>query len=232
MNWNAIDTVFFDMDGTLIDLHFDHVFWKDYLPRCYAEHHKLPLEEVRQTLQDYNHSLIGTLNWYCLDHWDQFLGMNTIAIKEKLVHLIRFRPHVKEVLISLQQLPVQMAILTNAHARSFTLKNRQLSLTNYIDYVVSSHEFGYPKEMQEFWYALQKTHPFNPERCLFIDDNPDVLKSAEKYGIGHVMAISQPDTTLPSKNIQGFPILNNFKELLPEYDSSVIKSEKNTGEKE
>ena len=35
--WEKIDTVLLDMDGTLLDLHFDNHFWLDYLPQCYAE---------------------------------------------------------------------------------------------------------------------------------------------------------------------------------------------------
>ncbi|MDV3444014.1 hypothetical protein R0G64_32270, partial [Pseudomonas otitidis] len=30
--------VLLDMDGTLLDLHFDNHFWLDYLPQRYAEH--------------------------------------------------------------------------------------------------------------------------------------------------------------------------------------------------
>ncbi|HMU86413.1 MAG TPA: GMP/IMP nucleotidase, partial [Agitococcus sp.] len=28
INWSAIDTVLLDMDGTLLDLHFDNYFWQ------------------------------------------------------------------------------------------------------------------------------------------------------------------------------------------------------------
>ena len=33
--WNEIDTVMLDMDGTLLDLHFDNYFWQEYLPLRY-----------------------------------------------------------------------------------------------------------------------------------------------------------------------------------------------------
>ena len=41
IDWNTIDTVLLDMDGTLLDLHFDNFFWLPHLPRRYAEHHGL-----------------------------------------------------------------------------------------------------------------------------------------------------------------------------------------------
>ncbi|HAQ88866.1 MAG TPA: haloacid dehalogenase, partial [Pseudomonas sp.] len=37
--WSEIDTVLLDMDGTLLDLHFDNHFWLDLLPQRYAERH-------------------------------------------------------------------------------------------------------------------------------------------------------------------------------------------------
>jgi putative hydrolase of the HAD superfamily len=37
--WHDIDTVLLDMDGTLLDLHFDNHFWLEHLPQRYAELH-------------------------------------------------------------------------------------------------------------------------------------------------------------------------------------------------
>ena len=34
-----IDTVLLDMDGTLLDLHYDNHFWLEHLPQRYAELH-------------------------------------------------------------------------------------------------------------------------------------------------------------------------------------------------
>ncbi len=50
IDWRAIDTVLLDMDGTLLDLHFDSHFWLEHLPRRYVELHRLDdatQEEVR-----------------------------------------------------------------------------------------------------------------------------------------------------------------------------------------
>ncbi|MCP4043692.1 MAG: haloacid dehalogenase, partial [Gammaproteobacteria bacterium] len=32
INWNSIHTVLLDMDGTLLDLHFDNQFWLEHVP--------------------------------------------------------------------------------------------------------------------------------------------------------------------------------------------------------
>ncbi|NLD01354.1 MAG: haloacid dehalogenase, partial [Gammaproteobacteria bacterium] len=44
--WAHIDTVLLDMDGTLLDLHFDNFFWLKYLPQCYAEKNNLSLAQA------------------------------------------------------------------------------------------------------------------------------------------------------------------------------------------
>jgi len=35
--WGDINTVFLDMDGTLLDLNFDNHFWLEHVPQRYAE---------------------------------------------------------------------------------------------------------------------------------------------------------------------------------------------------
>ena len=37
--WFEIDTVMFDMDGTLLDLHFDNFFWLKLVPEHFSKHH-------------------------------------------------------------------------------------------------------------------------------------------------------------------------------------------------
>ena len=44
--WNDIDTVMFDMDGTLLDLHFDNYFWQHLLPLTYAEQNRIAHDEA------------------------------------------------------------------------------------------------------------------------------------------------------------------------------------------
>ena len=37
--WSEIDTVMFDMDGTLLDLHFDNFFWLKLVPEHLSKQH-------------------------------------------------------------------------------------------------------------------------------------------------------------------------------------------------
>lgn len=49
--WSAIDTVLLDMDGTLLDLHFDNHFWLEHLPQRYAERNGLSRTEADAVLE-------------------------------------------------------------------------------------------------------------------------------------------------------------------------------------
>ena len=40
LDWQDIHTVLLDMDGTLLDLHFDNHFWLEHLPKRYAAIHQ------------------------------------------------------------------------------------------------------------------------------------------------------------------------------------------------
>ena len=41
IRWNQLDTVLLDMDGTLLDLHYDNYFWLEHVPRRFSEKHGL-----------------------------------------------------------------------------------------------------------------------------------------------------------------------------------------------
>lgn len=59
--WSDIETVFLDMDGTLLDLHFDNHFWLEYLPERYGQTYGLTIEQAKQTLLSQYATLQGKL---------------------------------------------------------------------------------------------------------------------------------------------------------------------------
>ena len=80
--WNNIDTVLLDMDGTLLDLHFDNYFWLQFMPAKYAELFGVEDEEAHQILKQASSETQGTLNWYCLDYWSERLSMPVEELKQ------------------------------------------------------------------------------------------------------------------------------------------------------
>ena len=70
-NWSNIDTVLLDMDGTLLDLHFDNHFWLEVIPHQLAKQQQIPLQQAREQMAARYEAVQGQIQWYCLDYWQQ-----------------------------------------------------------------------------------------------------------------------------------------------------------------
>ncbi|MDO9177240.1 MAG: GMP/IMP nucleotidase [Agitococcus sp.] len=215
INWSSIDTVLLDMDGTLLDLHFDNYFWQVFVPQKYGQQHGLNLEESKTALYPRFHAQAGSLNWYCLDHWSDDLKLDIVALKHELQHLIRPRADAMLFLQALAQSDKHVWMVTNAHPDALKLKLSVTGIAPYFHHIMSSHQFGKPKEHIEFWQALQHHLHFNPKRSLFIDDSEAVLATANSFGIGHILSIQQPDSQLAARSGLSFPAIHHFIDILP-----------------
>ncbi|WP_250655508.1 GMP/IMP nucleotidase [Alkalimarinus coralli] len=210
IDWNNIDSVFLDMDGTLLDLHFDNYFWLTHLPERYSDIKGIPKTEANKTLLQLIKQEEGTLNWYCLDFWTEKLGVDITQLKQEIQHLIAFRPHVKTFLQELQDTRHRVVLVTNAHNKGLNLKLSITGLDHYVDAIICSHDLKLPKENPQFWQKLQTVEPFDKERTLLIDDSLAVLKSAKTYGIQHIYSIVQPDSQKPPRENDEFPAIERF----------------------
>ena len=197
IDWNAIDEVFLDMDGTLLDLHFDNYFWREHLPARYAQLNGVNAKEVRDDLHGRYQRMRGTLDWYCLEYWQTTLAVDILDLKKELMQKIQFRPGAEAFLQWLKRSDKRVTLVSNAHRWSIDLKFEHLQMHPYFDQVCSAHDHGYPKEDQRFWQCFQQQSGFNPERTVFIDDNLEVLDSADEFGIAQLFAVQLPDLTGP-----------------------------------
>ncbi|MEM8767499.1 MAG: GMP/IMP nucleotidase [Pseudomonadota bacterium] len=216
ISWDAIDTVLLDMDGTLLDLAYDNTLWTELLPQRYSEHHALTVEESASYLFAHMGETRGRLEFYCLEYWAEFTGLDIDALHLELTHLIAYRPFAEDFLTHIKRLGRRSVLVTNAHRGSLAVKEKAARLCERLDAVVSCHDYGAPKESEDFWLALMAEHPFEPSRTLLIDDNADVLHSAERFGIGHVLTIAQPDSGQPERADLAHRAVTDFRELMTE----------------
>lgn len=212
-DWQQIDTVLLDMDGTLLDLHFDNYFWLDHLPAVYARHHDLSEEEALAELNKSFVGLRGTLDWYCLDYWTELTGLPIAELKRDVQDKIGFRPHVQGFLARLRERGKRTVIVTNAHRDSVQLKMERTGLDQLVDRVISSHDYREPKESQAFWDHLHRDEAFDPARTLLIDDSKAVLESAARWGITQLLTIYHPDSRKEPDTDSPFPGIHHFDEL-------------------
>ncbi len=214
VDWDQVETVLLDMDGTLLDLYFDDYFWLEHVPIRYAERHGLEVEAARRQLLERYQSMEGTLDWYCLDFWSRELGMDILGLKEEVDHLISVQPYVIEFLDSARRAGKRCVLVTNAHGGSLRLKMRRTELGRRLDGLVCAHDLGLPKEDPRFWNRLQAVEPFRPDRTLLVDDSLPVLESARSYGIRYLISVSRPNTRRPEKDTGPFPRIRSFSDLL------------------
>lgn len=214
LNWQDIDTVLLDMDGTILDLSFDNFFWLDYLPTIYAKKNQLSLAQSKQFLAESYGKIEGTLNWYCLDYWSEQLQLDILALKHQVSERIAFRPQAIEFLTFLNTQNKRVIMVTNAHPKSLEIKQLSKKFHHFFAHLNSSHEFGVPKEFQEYWQKLHAKYHIVPERTLFIDDNLRILHSANDYGIKFVLGVAQPDSQRDQVDCHPFYAINNFSDII------------------
>jgi putative hydrolase of the HAD superfamily len=221
LNWSQIDTVLLDMDGTLLDLHFDNHFWLEFVPARYAARRGITLDDARAECMARYERHLGTLSWYSVDHWTQELDLDIALLKEEVDHLIAVLPHVTDFLDLLGEAGKRRVLVTNAHQKSLALKMDRTQLHHRLDGLICSHDIGLAKESPGFWPRLCEREPFEPARTLFVDDSLSVLRAARGYGIRWLLAIRYPDRRQPVRDIDEFPAIKEFDELIPDLSAWV-----------
>ncbi len=212
--WAKIDTILLDMDGTLLDKHFDDYFWEHYVPEIFAEKNDLtPLEARKELLARYK-SIEGTLAWTDLDYWSEKLDLDIPALKLKIDHLIQVHPYVLDFLQYCRGLNKEVHLVTNAHSKTLDIKMRKTEIGTYFDRIICSQDIGLPKEDPEFWGNLESLLGFDKQRTLLADDNENVLRAARTYGMEVLIFVARPSSRAEVLYSAEFPSIVYFKELI------------------
>lgn len=209
-DWENIDTVLLDMDGTLLDLHFDSYFWLTYLPQVWADSNGLTLDASKGKINALMVEHAGTLNWYSVPFWCDALEVDIMQLKAHCAHKISYRPTAQDFLKRCMQECGDVRMVTNAHRQVLNLKIVKTQIDQYFHQLLCSHELDYPKEDSQFWVRLNEHTSFDPERTLFIDDSESVLESAAQHGIKHIYSIAQPDSSMTRSSVSRFPMLERL----------------------
>ena len=212
--WRDIDTVLLDMDGTLLDLHYDNHFWMEHLPQRYAELHGISRAMAELEIQPLFERNAGQLQWYCLDFWSSELKLPVRELKLETAHLIAMRPDADTFLAAIKRAGKRVILITNAHRDSLSLKLERIELAPYFERLISSHDYGFPKENRQFWDALQADIGFDPSRSLFIDDTLPILRSARDFGVAHLLAVKEPDSRKGPKDTAEFVAVEDYRDLI------------------
>jgi HAD superfamily hydrolase (TIGR01509 family) len=220
LDWDQIDTVLLDLDGTLLDLGFDNDFWLDFIPAEYAASQSMTVEQARAVLTPRFRACEGTMDWYCIDYWSRELGLNIEALKRTQAGRIAWLPGAQVFLERLRGLGKRLVLLTNSHPQVLKLKDEQTGVTRYLDAAISSHRFRVPKESEQFWTAVREVEPFDSHRSLFVDDSPSVLRAAQAAGIRWVRGVRRASAARggqerPARDYSGITAVDSVSDLDP-----------------
>ncbi|MEJ2689443.1 MAG: HAD hydrolase-like protein [Deltaproteobacteria bacterium] len=214
IDWQSLETIFLDMDGTLLDRHFDDYFWETFVPKCYAAKHHLPVQEAQAILLAKYKAREKTLDWTDLDFWSETLGLDIPALKMKIQHLIQVHPFVTSFLSFCRKQHKKIYLVTNAHSKTLRLKIDKTALGKYFDRVICSQEIGCPKEDPIFWRYLDKVINYDPLTTLLADDTESVLLAAQKANIRWLIFVARPSSSIPPAFSKKFPSILYFRELI------------------
>lgn len=214
-DWQQVDTVLLDMDGTLLDLKFDTHFWLKMVPQALSERRAISFDEARAIIHRECLMVQHTLNWYCFDYWSERLDLDIYRMTTEVGHRARLREDTVPFLQALRDAGMQTILLTNAHPYSLAVKIKHTGLDRHLDIVLSTHTLGYPKEDQRLWQAVQLHTGLNPQRTLFVDDGEPILDAACTFGIRYCLGVQNPDSSMAEKTFRHHPSMRDYRLLIP-----------------
>ena len=204
------------MDGTLIDLRFDNVLWNQRVPARLAEALGIDIDAARERLYAHMRDTPPSLDFYSVDYWTAYTGMDIEALHRELGDLVAYRDGAEGFIDAVRASGRRTVLVTNAHPVSLAVKDHRVRLTARLDAGFSSHQLGFPKEDPGFWTAFAEREAYQPAKTLLIDDSTAVLRAAAASGIRHLLCVAQPDSGLPPRGGLPFPSFNHFAEIMPD----------------
>uniref|UniRef100_UPI0040578D53 HAD-IA family hydrolase n=1 Tax=Candidatus Electronema sp. TaxID=2698783 RepID=UPI0040578D53 len=212
--WEEIDAVLLDMDGTLLDRHFDDYFWEVHLPEHYSLLHGLSVDEAAQELLARYRQTENSLQWADIEHWSRELKLNIPELKLRIGDLIAVHPHVPDFLDFCREQGKRLFLVTNAHPRTLAIKLEKAAIGGWFDRLVCAEEVGFAKEEPQFWSRLQEMLGFDPARSLLADDTEKVLRTAERCGIGFLLHIARPNSRRRPSRSARYASVETFAEFI------------------
>ena len=68
ISWENMDTLLIDLDGTLLDLHYDNYIWEVAIVEKYAAKHAISFNAAREVIVSKIKRYSGTIQAYCFSH--------------------------------------------------------------------------------------------------------------------------------------------------------------------
>lgn len=173
-----IDTVLFDLDGTIVDTNeliiasFQHVLDKHKQPHTREQ----IIPYMGMTLEQQFQAFSG---------WQDVAELVTDYRSFNTVHhdtMVKGFPHVDEVISALKDKGIKVGIVTTK-IRPSTMRVLELfGLLKYMDTIVTVQDVTHPKPHPEPVLTAMERLNADPKRTLMVGDSPADIKSAQAAG--------------------------------------------------
>lgn len=119
-------------------------------------------------------------------------------IREIFAHvelMIDIFPYTMDWVRSLKDRGYKVYILSNYPRSTYEKTLDDLAFLQYADGALFSYDCHYIKPEPEIYQELLRRFPITPERAVFIDDKPENLEAAQKFGIHSLQFTSYQETS-------------------------------------
>ena len=195
-----IDTVIFDMDGTLIDTErYYRIFW----PKALAEFGYHMTDEQALSMRSLGRPFAEA-------HLKEMFGneLDYYVVKDKRKEFmevcldengIELKPGVVELLTWLKEHNIRTAIATATDLERTNKYLNKLGLQQYFDKIISATMVKEGKPSPDVYLYACKQLERHPQDCIAVEDSPNGVLSAYRAGCKVIMV---PDQTKPDSQLK------------------------------